>query len=359
MLRPVLRQMKTKPLALITATLLLAGVFGCENKPQPNATTPATTTPVTATTQPTTDSLSAAVSYTPYDAVGMLWGRSGKGNNVVWTTSGGEAGKLLVSKGDKNKRPDWAFTSQGVASSLAARGEKVVIIATVYTDDSAILPVFRKPKKPLAGTQSLFIPRSSIEFAFDNLLKREGVNREDVKVPKVENISFPTIASLLTKPSTDKDALDFGILVEPFITNVVQKNPDQYEIGKGGLYDLHYSVVVREEDLKANRPKYVALLRQLLEEDKKIAAFPDDATFYKEVWGRQKDGQPELLPKTLTYKRSAAKVQLQVSKLRTLIRDELTYLTKKYPDQLKMPENIDAIVDPSLLQEVAPDRVIP
>jgi ABC-type nitrate/sulfonate/bicarbonate transport system substrate-binding protein len=189
------------------------------------------------------------------------------------------------------------------------------------------------------------------------LLKREGVKLEDVKIPKVENVSFPSIVALLQKPASDQDAIDFGILVEPFITNVMTQAPDQYELGEGGLYESHYSVVVRAEDLKVNRAKYVELLKQLLEADKKLTAFPDDENFYKETWGREKDGKPELLPKTLTFKRSAAKLQLQPTRLRQLLKEELTYLTQKYPDQLKMPENVDALVDPSLLQEVAPDRV--
>jgi ABC-type nitrate/sulfonate/bicarbonate transport system substrate-binding protein len=308
-----------------------------------------------AITQSSTN-LSAATAYTPYDIASIMWSRE-KNRQITWTTSGGESGKLLTSK--SNSSPSWILSSQGVVSGLVAKGEKVVIIATTYTDSNTVLPVFRKPKKSLKGTQSLFIPRSSIEFAFDKLLDREGVKLSEVKVPKIESVSFPTIATLLSKPAGDKDALDFAPLVEPFITNIMEKNPGKYEFGEGGLYELHYSVVVRADDLKQNRPKYVELLRQLLKADQKLAALPDNDDFYKEVWGREKDGKPELLTKTLTYKRSAAKLQLQPTRLRKLLREELNYLTKKYPDQLKMPDNIDAIVDPSLLQEVAPDRVIP
>jgi ABC-type nitrate/sulfonate/bicarbonate transport system substrate-binding protein len=338
---------------LVTILLSALIISGCGKQDKTNTLSSSVPT----ITDSTSTTLSSAISYTPYDALGMLWSQSEKDHRVNWTTSGGEAGKLLSSKSDINQRPSWIFSSQGVASGLAAKGEKVVVIATVYTDSNTVLPVFRKPKKPLSGNRSLFIPRSSIEFAFNNLLKREGVKPSEINVPKVEKVSFPTIESLLLKPAEDKDALDFGLLVEPFITNVVEKNPDKYEIGQGGLYELHYSVVVRADDLKVNRAKYVKLLKQLLEADKKLSAFPDDDTFYKETWGRKKDGKPELLPKTLTFKRSAAKLQLQPTRLRQLLKEELTYLTQKYPDQLKMPDNVDALVDPSLLQEVAPDRV--
>lgn len=289
----------------------------------------------------------------------MLWSRNGKNHSMVWTNSGGESAKLLVSKADSQQRPDWTLNSQGVLAGLAAKGEKVVIIATVLISDQAIRPVFRKPKKPLTGLRTLPIPRSSIELSLDRLLKREGVAVDSVKIPKVEKPTFPMISTLLTKPSTDKDALDFAILVEPFITNVMTKDPKGFEIGKGGLYNLHYSVMVRESDLKARRADYVQLLRELLEVDNKIAALPNDAAFYQEVWGREKDGKPDLFTQTLTYKRQAAKLQLNVPQLRKQLKEELTYLTQKYPNDLKMPENIDALVDPSLLQEVAPDRVIP
>ncbi len=346
-----LRQTATVVLFVELASLALSGCIG--QKPAPSPTTSSSTTPTASS------SLAGASSYTNFDAPMMLWSRQAPSHSVIWTNSGGEAGKLLVSKAETDKRPDFIFATQGVLSGLAARGEKVVIIATLYTSEDAILPVSRKPKKLVAGSRTLPIPRSSIEFALDKYLQREGVKREDVKIPKVEKVAFPTIATLLSKPASDPDALDFGILVEPFITNLVKQNPDQFEIGKGGLYQMHYSVLVRESDLKANRPKFVTLLKQLLEADQKIAAFPDDATFYKEAWGRQKDGQPELLPPSLTFKRQPARLQLQVGTLRNLLKEELGYLTQKYPEELKMPTDIDALVDPTLLQEVAPDRVMP
>jgi ABC-type nitrate/sulfonate/bicarbonate transport system substrate-binding protein len=348
-------------ISIVAVTISVGSLSSCfvspENKTNPSQQ-PTPSNSATATAGNKTG-LAGSSSYTPYDAINMLWSRGGKNRSMVWTNSGGESGKLLVSKADTQQRPDWTLNSQGVLAGLAAKGEKVVTIATVYTSDEAIRPVFRKPKKPLTGLRTLPIPRSSIELALDRLLKREGVAVASAKIPKVEKPSFPTISTLLTKPATDKDALDYAILVEPFITNVMTKYPKDFEIGKGGLYNLHYSVMVRESDLKARRAEYVQLLRELLEADKKIAAFPDDATFYREVWGREKDGKPDLFAKTLTYKRQPAKLQLNITQLRKQLKEELTYLTQKYPNDLKMPENVDALVDPSLLKEVAPDRVIP
>jgi hypothetical protein len=343
-------------------TIFLGGLSGCfvsqDSKVTPTQQ-PTISVPAVESVKSNKESLTGSSSYTPYDAIQMLLSRNGKNRSVVWTNSGGESGKLLVSKADTQQRPDWILATQGVLAGLTSKGEKLVTIATVYESDEAILPVFHKPKKPLTGLRTLPIPRSSIEFALDRLIKREGATLDSVKIPKVEKPSFPTIATLLTKPSSDKDALDFAVLVEPFITNIMIKYPNDFEIGKGGLYNMHYSVIVRESDLKSRRADFVQLLRELLEADKKIAAFPDDATFYKEVWGREKDGKPDLFPKTLTYKRQPARLQLNVSKLKKQLKEELTYLTQKYPDDLKMPENIDSLVDPSLLQEVAPDRVIP
>lgn len=323
---------------------------------QTSTPTPSIATSSTPTSIPKTAILSGASSYTPYDAFAMLLTRDKPAYPIIWTNSGGESGQLLVSKADSTKRPDWILATQGVVAGLVARGEKVVIIGSVYVSDRALLPVYRKPKKPLAGSRSLFIPRSSIEFAFDNLLAREKVQRSDVLVPKVEKINFQTIVTLLNKPQTENDALDVAILVEPFITNVVSKAPDQYEIGEGGLYTMHYSIVAREEDVKANPEKYKELLQKLILIDKKLTAMDLD-TFYKEVWGRQKDGKPELLPRLLTYDPKPAGLKLQMSALRKNLRSEIEYLVKKYPDQLKAPTDIDAIVDASLLQAVAPERV--
>jgi ABC-type nitrate/sulfonate/bicarbonate transport system substrate-binding protein len=334
----------------------LVGINGCFVNSGGQGNTTTSETPAVSSSG---KSLAGSSSYTPYDAISMVWARDDKTRQMVWTNSGGESGKLLTSNATTGQRPDWILATQGVVNGLAAKGEKVKIIGVVYNSSDAIRPVFRIPKKPLAGQRTLPIPRSSIEFGLNALLKREGVAADNIKIPKVEKPNFPTITSLLTKPATDKDALDFAILVEPFITNVMTAKPKEFVVGAGGIYDMHYSIVVRESDLKARRPEYIKLLKELLEADKKIAAFKDDNAFYQEVSGRDKDGKPELFTKTLTYKREPAKLQLQVTQLRKLMKEELTYLTQKYPGDLKMPDNIDDLVDPSLLKEVAPDRVTP
>jgi hypothetical protein len=341
-----------------TILVFLASINGCfvNSGSQGNGSPSASNSPTTATSA---KSLAGSSSYTPYDAIAMVWARGDKTRQMVWTNSGGESGKLLTSSAASGQRPDWILCTQGVVNGLVAKGEKVKIIGSVYISSDAIRPVFRLPKKSLAGQRTLPIPRSSIEFGLNALLKREGVAADSIKIPKVEKPSFPTIASLLAKPATDKDALDFAILVEPFITNLVTAQPKAFTVGAGGIYEMHYSIVVRESDLQTRRPEYIKLLKELMEADKKIAAFKDDNAFYQEVSGRDKDGKPELFTKTLTYKREPAKLQLQVTQLRTLIKEELTYLTQKYPNDLKMPSNVDDLVDPSLLQEVAPDRVTP
>ena len=335
--------MKVK-LVIFVATLVVSILGACNGSNVNNSNT-------------STRTLRGSSSYTPYDAHAMLWSRGGEGREMVWVGSGGEAGQLLVSTASPNNRPDWIICTQGVVAGLAARGERVVIIGTVYISDQAILPVFRRPRRPLVGARSLFIPRSSIEFAFDRLLQREGVRREDVRVPNVERVAFTNIASLLAKPVGDQDALDFAILVDPFITNLVNENRDAYEVGQGGLYEMHYSIVVRESDLRANRAQFVELLRQFLEADRRLNALTDDNAFYSEVWGRRRDGSPELMPRLITYRREPARLQLQTGILKQRLREELQYLTGKYPEQLRMPDNVDALVDSSLLEEVASDRV--
>ena len=297
-------------------------------------------------------------SYTPYDAFAMIWAREKKGS-MVWVSSGSEAGKLLVSKADSDRRPDWALCSQGVVAGLACRGEKPVILATVYVSDEAVLPVFRKPRVPLAGARSLYIPRSSIELAFDRLLQREGVARDKVRVPKVENVSFTSIVSLLQKPPEESDAIDFGILVDPFISNIVQTDPTKYEVGAGKLYTLCYCLTARQEDIASHRDQFKALLKELLDVSREMEAITNDESFYQEVWGRLKGREPDRLPRLLTYRRQPARLQLDASQLRGLLMEEVAYLTGKYPNELKAPADVNALVDLGLLREVAPDRVSP
>ena len=178
-----------------------------------------------------------------------------------------------------------------------------------------------------------------------------------VTSPQVETVGFTTIASLLAKPADSKDALDWALLVDPFLTNLVNEHPNRYEIGGGGLYEIHYSVVVRRDDLNARRSAFVQLLEELHAADQALASLSDEQ-FYGELWGRMKNGQPERLPRMLTYDRKPAHLQLQLSAVRQRLREELQYLTSKYPHDLRMPSDIDVLVDPTLLEEVDSTRVI-
>lgn len=301
--------------------------------------------------------LRGASSYTPYDAHSMLWARNQPDNIVAWVSSGGEAGRLLVAGAEGGNRPDWVLCTQGVVAGLAARGETVCIIGTVYQSDEAILPVYRVPRPSLKGSRSLFIPRSSIEFAFDRLLTREGLQASDVRVPEVGSVGFSTIKSLLAKPVDDADALDFAILVDPFTTNLLTEQPGKYEVGSDGLYNMHYSLVVRMKDLRDRREAYLDLLRDMIEVDLRLQEMASVDDFYAEVWGRERDGLPERLPPLQTFSPEPLSLGLDVQLLRDQLDEELRYLVEKYPNELQMPESVSALVDPSLLVEVAPDRV--
>ncbi len=305
-------------------------------------------------------SLRGASSYTPYDAFSMHWARESSNRTIVWVSSGGEAGKLLVSSADPSRRPDWAFCTQGVVAGLVARGEDVVIIGTTYHSSNVVRPVFRKPSVPMIGARSLFIPRSSIEFAFDRLLEREGLRRADVRVPAVENPSFTSITSLLAKEVDETDALDFAVLVDPFITNLLGEHPNQYELGEGNLYDLYYCIVVRRSDLDARRQDFVGLLREFLRIDDRIEKLKSNPVdFQNNMWGRMKDGKEEILSKMLTYDPKPASLRIDTFELRSNLEFELRYLCEKYPNDLKMPTDVHKIIDDSLLREIAPDRASP
>jgi hypothetical protein len=335
-------QMKTAKLAVTVVVIIIAiaGFTSCRKSS-------------TTSTHP----LRGCSGYTPYDAFTMLWARGSDDRTMVWVNSGSDAGRLLTSRAEEDKRPDFAVCTQGVVAGLAARGEDIVIIASVYVSDSAIRPVFRKPKSQLVGLRSLFIPKSSIEFAFENLLTREGATRSDIRIPKVEKTDFTTITSLLRKPVGENDALDFAILVEPFISNLMTEQPGAFEIGPGGIYEMHYSVCVRRADLIARRADFVRLLSEFNEVDKEIQAINTDSEFLEKVWGRMKDGKPETLPALMTFSRAPLRLQLQTGTLRQRLQNELAFLVSRYPNDLRMPVNVDQLVDPSLLREISPSSV--
>jgi hypothetical protein len=348
--------MNTLRLFAVILTAALCGItVGCHRQNTDSTTNKSVSQTAKTNTAPV---LRGASSYTPYDWPAMLWAKNEIGS-MVWVSSGGEAGKLLASQADPARRPDWILCSQGVVAGLAARGEKPVIIGTVFVSSNAILPVFRKPRAGLAGSRSLFIPRSSIELAFDRLLRREGVPLEQVRLPKVESPSFNTIVSLLQKPSADESAIDFGILVEPFITNLIGSAPDNYEVGEGGLYELCYCIVVRREDIQKSRAAFVTLLRQFDSLSTQVEKMESDDVFFAEVWGRKKGTDPDRLSRLLTFERRPARLALDAAHVRGLLREEISYLVGKYPQDLRLPDNVEGLVDESVLREANPARLQP
>lgn len=303
------------------------------------------------------DEIGGAASYTPFDVHAMFWSRGSTLNKMVWTASGAESGRLLVSQAPQARRPDFALCTQGVVAGLVARGEKVVVLGSVCITDQALRPVWRKAASPTGKLRSLFIPRSSIELAFDRLLQREGMTRADVAIPAVERVGFSTLVSLLAKPASDNNAIDFAVLVEPFISNVLAEHAADYRLGPGGLYEMHYCVVVRQEDLLSNRPRFESLMRQLVAADDGLQQLIWQGTLLQNSWGRLKDGQPELLPALATFDPHAMRLTLQPSRLKVLLKEEIDYLVAKYPGELKAPNSIDALVDASVLEGIDPTRV--
>jgi len=351
-----------KSFKYVSVTLLIAAIllaYGCSREPSAGTAgaSPASAKASAPAAPDAIHSLRGSSGYTPYDWCSLRWAQTG--GEMVWVNSGADAVRLLVSKADPSRRPDWIFCSQGAVAGQAARGERLVVLATLYVSADAVRPVFRKPRTPLAGARSLFIPRSSIEVAFDRLLLREGIAANDIKLPRVESPSFNTIVALLTKPVTDADAIDFGVLVEPFISNLVNSQPGAFEIGAGGIYELSYCLVAREEDVRNRRADYVSLLQKFARISEQVEAWSSDDQFYTETWGRKRDETPERLPRLVTFDRAPARLQLDASKVRRLIREEISHLVMKYPADLRLPDNIDTLIDESLLREAASSRVTP
>jgi|GEM_PF-2641450 len=295
--------------------------------------------------------------YTPYDWCGLRWAQNG--GEMVWVNTGAEAVRLLVSKADSSGRPDWIFCSQGAVAGQVARGARLVVLATVYVSPDAVRPVFRVPRVPLAGSRSQFIARSSIEVAFDNLLEKEKVDPATVRRPTGENPTFSTIVSLLRKPASDDGAIDFAVLVEPFITNLMAAQPGGYEVGAGGIYELNYCLVAREEDVRTRRADFVALLKNFAAISAEVETYTSDEQFYSEVWGKKENNAPARLPKLLTFSRSPARLQLAAAHVREQIRTEISHLVRKHPADLAMPSDLGFVVDDSLLRDAAPARSVP
>lgn len=337
---------------LAVAALMALCALSCERHTAPTAPSPGASN--------SAEILRGASSYTPYDSFAMLWHREDPQKRpVAWVSSGAEAGRLLASIATMEARPAWVHCTQGVVAGLAARGEKVAIIATVYASDAALRPVFRKPKPPLDGARGAYIPRSSIEVAFDRLLERERVPLERIRIPHMERVGFDTLKAMMEKPADDASAIDFTILVDPFITNLMTERPGEYELGEGGLYDMRYCIAVRREDIESHRDEYAKLLEQMISVETKLREYKTDDEFLAGTWGRESQGRPERLPRLITFDRSHLRLELDAPTVRRLLREEIEHLVQKYPRDLAVPESLDSLVETSVLTAAAPDRVRP
>jgi hypothetical protein len=295
--------------------------------------------------------LRSAITYSAFDATALA-ARQGRGASQL-VSSPSEAGRLLRDWSvDKPDRVDWILCTQGVAAYLIGTGTPIRVIATVYASNRTVLPVWREGNPPTAGQRTLFVPASSIELALSRFLAREQIPLSGLHIVTSQGQSLHSIADALRADVRSNDAIDFGVLTEPYLTELVHDGTRRFHLGTGGLYDMRYCVVASQQALSRSPRQFEELLRELVKADERLATAQSDDQFYALV----EDGGPQL-GRPITFDRTALRVELSPSVVSGLIRDELNYLVAAYPTRFVEPPDLASVVDPSPLTIVAPERV--
>lgn len=306
-------------------------------------------------TSPTGPILRGVSTRTPLDAIVSAWSREAPGRSITWVSSPAQASQFLAVRNPLNGRPNWAVCSQGAVAYLLGQGMDLTILATTYTSDQALRPIWRKERRPRAGGRTLFVPASSIELALVRFLQRESIPLSDLHIMNADGQSLASIAGGLAKNVADETAIDFAVLPDPYLTDLLRDHPATYEVGGGGLYELHYSIVARRSDVAQNTAAFEGLLRELLATDQKLELATAAEFDILALPGSSAPG--ERFPRWITFARQSVKLQLRPSSLRTHIVEELSYLVTAYPNQFRMPANLSFAINAELLQRVAPERV--
>jgi hypothetical protein len=219
-----------------------------------------------------------------------------------------------------------------------------------------ILPVMRKNALRGRHRRTAYIPQSSFELALDRFLLRSQIDPSDVTILRSTSENLTTIADRLQKDPADPTAIDCAMLSDPQITLLMGGRPAQFRLGSGGLYEFHYCVVVRREYLGRYRSQYVRLLADLIHAEELLRQ-SDQRAFDRLLESRAIEVKSDSPRQLVTFRRDLLRIELRRQRILDVLNEEVAYLISKYPTDFKLISQLSETVDPSLLNEVAPERV--
>jgi len=291
--------------------------------------------------------LRGASTLSPYDALVLsTFGRSSP--EVMWIDSPGHAAELLSSDPRTTGRVDWITCGQGVVAYLLGKGIDVVVLATVYASDSTFLPVWRTGHPPAPGERTLFVPASTVEFLLRRFLARSDIPLSELRINNRHGQSLGAIERALLEPASSTDAIDFAVLPDPFLSDVLTKMPQSYVSGPPGLYDFYYCLVTRRQRLRGREKSFLDLVNRLAAADTLLRARGVDPKLQPFVFR----------PSARFFVIDNAQLQLRPVQLAAAISDELSYLVEAYPSQFRSVPRVSDAIDPSYLAREAPQRVV-
>jgi ABC-type nitrate/sulfonate/bicarbonate transport system substrate-binding protein len=243
-------------------------------------------------------------------------------------------------------RNDASIQSDPPTCSNISKGIDAVIVAVVAKGQESMGLAARKPNESiedLKGKKVIWMQGTGGELGFIKYLQARGLSIEDF-----EQINLPPAEAVPTLVNGGADAMWFW---EPWPRRAVQVAPDDIDIiarSSRDEYDLNMILTVRRGFAEENPEAVKTFLKVLLEAEKELNADPEAAA---SLYARR-------LRTTIEDSRAALGDYPIHLNLDAQFVEELKAVCALKAELGHMEDvDISAAIDPSFLQEVAPDRV--
>ena len=237
----------------------------------------------------------------------------------------------------------------------ALQGNTIVIFATIMSTNKDIKVVGHKESginsgADLKGKKVGYVGGTIGEIFLDRYLKKYGLRKEDI------NLVSAGPAAL--RDYFLANELDAIFIWEPTIQDILlDKNVKRNEVFidvDTTLYTLRMHLVATPEKLKKYRNEAAKLLKALICAEKKVYDSPDKVRLQLEKWLDRKEN-------TLidVFDKNSFKLELNVPVLLQELEDETIWAQEAvFKGKGIIPQNYNQFVDYSILDSIAPSRVI-
>ena len=237
----------------------------------------------------------------------------------------------------------------------ALQGGHLSIFATIQTTDHDIKMVGHKDQGVSSGTSLKgkrigFVGGTIGEIFLERYLQKHGIDKKEVTLTSAGPAQLRDL--FINK------SLDAIIIWEPVIQDILTDEgvakDDVYIDIDPSLYVLRMHLVAKPETLKQKHEETKRLVKAIIKGEELLIAHPQKVRKQLELWLDRKPGTLEKV-----FEESTFRVNLDIPSLLKELKEEAEWAQKSvFSGKGKMPEDFSIYIDPTILESVAPNRVI-